>query len=916
MKKLFILATLLLTMALTLPAQIVTHTPVILQESTRNVVLTYHADAPEGNNGLKGVTASDPVYAHIGVITTKSVSNSDWKYAPAKWGDNAEKYKLSYVSANTWALNVGNLREYFGITDANEHIKSIAVVFRNSTCTKEGKTASGGDIFVDVEPEGYQMRLSSNPSSTLLSQPTTVTFSVYATAPSTLTLYVNDSKVKEVSGATELTASYNFSDHGAYTVRATATSAQGSLEKVMNFAYPGSSTAGTYPGGVPKMGAVTNPDGSVTFCFAAPGKSSVVMVPSWDDYQVLDKNVMQYQDYQGQRYFFTTVSGLDPDTWYPYYYIVDAKYKVGDPYARLVLDPYSDKWINEGVWPDMPQYPYDRFDDVVLAVHKTNFDNFEFADFKIPDHRNLIIYELLIRDFTGTEGQANAEGTLREASKKLWYLKGLGVNCIELMPVMEFNGNNSWGYNTNFYMALDKAYGSPDDLRAFVNEAHQLGMAVVLDIVFNQSDGLHPWYQIYDISANPFYNATAPHSYSVLNDWKQENPLVQQQWKDALQFWMTSYNVDGFRFDLVKGLGTSYSGSTDGYNKSRVEVMTRLHKHITDIKADGIHINENLAGMQEENEMAADGQLNWNNQSGNSLNYAKGSTSNNLVYYDDEKCSRTKNSLISYAESHDEQRLAYEAVTSGASAIKNNEPNMCNRLGQIAVQLLMSAGSKMIWQFGELADNQNNKNSDGSNNTDAKKVVWDNLNNTNKKHLHDTYQALCNFRTSNPDLFINGTVTYTGFTNSNSQPRIIRFTNGDQEVMAFINPAYSGTAKTVAAASTVLKASNSQLICASANFTAGKLNDTTTGVSASVPANGYAVFATLNTAGVDDIIADGGNGTAAATVTGGYGEIIITGEYNTVSVYNMQGALQSGLRVVPGLYIVTVDGHATKVLVK
>lgn len=914
MKKVFALTALLLAFAISAGAQIVTHTPAILQESSRNVVLTYHADAPEGNNGLLGVTASDPVYVHIGAITNKS--NNSWKFAPT-WGDNAAKYKLTYVGPNTWTLSLGNMREYFGMSDATEHIQRIALVFRNGNCSKEGKTAGGGDIFVDVEPEGYQMRLSSSPSATLVSKPMQVTFTVDVTAPSQIALYVNDTQIKSESDATQLTASYNIAMQGSYAVRATATSAQGSIERTLSIAYPGSSEAGTYPGGVPKMGAVRNADGTVTFCLAAPGKSSVVLVPSWDNYEILGKNTMQYQDYDGQRYFFTTVSGLDNSTWYPYYYIVDGTHKVADPYARLILDPYSDKWLDESIWPDMPKYPYDRFDDVVLAVYKGDFDNsYEFREFQIPDHRNLIVYELLVRDFTGTEGQANGEGTLRKALEKLPYLADLGVNVIELLPVMEFNGNNSWGYNTNFYFALDKAYGAPDDLRDFVDQAHRHGIAVVLDIALNHSDGLHPWYQMYDRNANPFYNAEAPHAYSVLNDWKQENPLVQQQWKDALQFWMKSYNVDGYRFDLVKGLGTSYpGGDTESFNQSRIDIMKRLHSHLTEVKPDAIHINELLSrDTREENAMAADGQLNWNNQNGNSRNYAAGlTTGNDLKYFDDEKCSRTKNSLISYAESHDEERMAYSARNSSVAAIKNNEAAMCNRLGQVAVQMLLTPGSKMIWQFGELAADQTTKNQDGSNNTDPKLVIWDNLANPNIKALHDTYKALCHFRKDNPDLFINGTATLTGFANGINSNRVIRYTNGDQEVMAFIRCTVAGTGtQLVGGASTVLNASNSQLIASSADFSQ-TLQGTGTSVRVQLKPNEYAVFATLNTAGVDDITADDATG---ATVSGGIGEIIINGDYRHVTVHNLQGVAQGSLRVAPGLYLVNVDGHTTKVLVK
>lgn len=185
------------------------------------------------------------------------------------------------------------------------------------------------------------------------------------------------------------------------------------------------------------------------------------------------------------------------------------------------------------------------------------------------------------------------------------------------MPIMEFNGNNSWGYNTNFYMAPDKAYGSPTDYKDFIEECHRNGIAVILDIVFNQSDGLHPWYQMYSISSNPFYNQTAPHEYSVLNDWNQGNPLVQQQWTDALKYWLTEYNVDGFRFDLVKGLGDNDSytiaGGTEQYNQSRVDRMKRLHAVIKSVKPDGIHINEDLAGSKEETALGEDGQMQWAN---------------------------------------------------------------------------------------------------------------------------------------------------------------------------------------------------------------------------------------------------------------------------------------------------------------
>ena len=917
MKRIFALTLALIALTLTSAAQIITTSPAILQEASKNVVLTYHAASPLGNNGLKGLPSSTAVYAHIGAITNKSASNSDWKYAPT-WGDNAAKYKLTYVSANTYTLNIGDIRTYFGITDPSETVEKIALVFRTSDNSKEGKTAAGGDIFVDVWPAGFQMQFTTDAASTILSQATTMKFNLVTSEAANLTISVNDSPIATATSKTSLTASHTFSTTGAYYVKATAVKNGQTLTQTINVAYPGKSTAGTYPGGVPKMGAVRNADGSVTFCLAAPQKQSVVLVPSWDNYQVLDKNIMKYQDYNGNRYFWTTVTGLKDDIYYPYYYIVDAKTKVADPYAHLVLDCYSDRWINPDVWPGMPKYPYDLFDDVMLAVYWHDSKPYNFPKFEIPDHRNLVVYELLVRDFTGTVGAADGNGTLKQAIEKIPYLRELGVNCIELMPIMEFNGNSSWGYNTNFYMAPDKNYGSPTDLKDFIKICHLNGMAVVLDIVFNQSDGLHPWYQMYPAENNPFYNFTAPHAYSVLNDWNQKNTLVRQQWRDVITFWMKEYDADGFRFDLVKGLGTDYGSNTDAYNASRVAVMKDLHSVIVSNKANGIHINENLASAQEENEMAASGELNWANINNSSCQYAMGFASDSgLARFLSTSDSRTAFSTVSYAESHDEQRMGYKQITYGASGIKGTTAsataNQMVRLGGVAVQMLLTPGAKMIWQFGELGDGQNTKDANGGNNTDPKIVVWNYLQNADRVGLFDTYKALCNFRRDNPEMFM-GDATFTtncGAANI-STPRYLRLVNGDKEVLALINPNISGAARRCTATVSKLNASNYQVICASKNYSNPTMSMSGTSAAATVPANGYVVFATKNLTDTEDIV---GDIATKATVTGGHGEIIVNGDYTTVNVYGISGQPMPGLNVPAGLYIVVVDGTAHKVLV-
>ncbi len=922
MKRIFYLWVAMFAIAtLSSVAQVFTSTPSPLQNNAGDVVITFHADK-SGVAALTGLPSSTPLYAHIGVYTTKSPST--WAHVVTDWGVNKDVNKFKYISPDTYELSLGNLRSYFGITDPSEVITKVCVIARTASGNAQTK-----DCFIDVVPDGFQMSLTADCENTVINQATTIRFTVSSTVPADLSLTIDNMPVASAKGATSLVKEYAFNDAGkSWVVKATAVNGSETIEKTIEIVYPLSSPQKNYPGGVPVQGAVKNTDGTVTFCLAAPGKSSVMLVGSWDDYQALNKNVMNYQDYKDVRYFWITVDGLDNTTPYPYYYLVDANIKVADPYARLVLDCYSDKWLSNDVFPERPAYPYDKIDDTMLAVYQGNIDDYDWqcTDFKIPAADDLIIYEMLLRDWTGSD--STDDGTVRKAIDKIPYLKQLGVNAVELMPIMEFNGNNSWGYNTNFYMAPDKSYGSPDDYREFIDLCHQEGIAVILDIVFNQSDGLHPWYQMYPASSNPFYNASAPHAYSVLNDWKQDHPLVKQQWKDAITYWMTAYNVDGFRFDLVKGLGdnASYGGDTEKYNASRVANMKALHDAIKAVKPDGIHINENLAGAQEENEMAADGQLNWSNINNSACQYAMGYASeSNLAAFYSSSAGRTWGSTVSYAESHDEQRMGYKQLAygtgSGSNSTKTNLNTRMKRLGSVAAQMLLTPGPKMIWQFGELGADENTKDANNNNLTDPKKVCWNFLDVPERKALFDTYCELINLRRDNPDLFSqNAVFATTGFQNSVTVTRAIRLTSGDKEVIVFLNPAITSANKTVTSTSTLLSASNHRLVSHSPSFTPVLTGNGST-VSVDVPGHSYAVFATESVfSGVEDIVTD--TPSASYTVKGGQGEIFISGEFSSVQVYDLSGQRHDNgtnhnhIALPGGFYIVTVDGTSYKVIVR
>ena len=917
MKRFFSFAIALVALAATAAAQIVTTTPAPLQEESKNVTLIYNAASPLGNNGMKGLKASDDVYAHIGVITNKSVDVSDWKYGPKEWGDNAAKYKLTNAGTDLWKLNIGDIRTYFGITDATEHVEKIAVVFRTGDTKKEGKTASGGDIFVDVLEDGFHVVISSDATSNVINKATTINFTVNSTRTANIALSVNGTSIKQASNATSLSATQTFSKTGTYTVKATATAGGQTVTDEMIVSYPLPSVQANYPGGNPmaNMGPKWNSDGSVTFCLAAPGKNNVAIVGSWDNWDVKDGNVMKYQDYQGNRFFWITVKGLDKKKFYSYYFLVDGATKVGDPYAELALDPYSDKWATDEMkeaLAGLPQYPYDRFSDTMVSVLVGDNLNYSFAPFTIPNHSDLVIYELLLRDFTGTEGKKEGNGSIKLAMEKLPYLKTLGVNCIELMPIMEFNGNNSWGYNTNFYMAPDKAYGAPLDYKKFIDECHKLGMAVVLDLVLNQSDGLHPWYQMYPVASNPFYNATAPHDYSVLNDWKQENAIVRQHWTDVITYWMKNYNVDGFRFDLVKGLGDSksYGSGTEAYNSTRVANMNRLNAAIKAVKPNGIHINENLAGAQEENEMAKSGQLNWANVNNSSCQVAMGFQSDsNLNRFSATNDSRAWGSTVSYAESHDEERMGYKQVKWGHSTVKANDKVRRQRIALVGAQMILAPGAHMIWQFSELGDQNTTKKTDG-NDTDPKPVLWNSLNDPNVKGLYNNWCELIALRTQNPELFAqDATFSMNCAQNRWNNGRTIYARKGDKELILIANP---GVRTNNITGIVFQVKNNSAYTVASKTFDSAPIFDAAAG-TATLEAGSYVVLTRGIAAGIDDVVADTDQ---APVAVGGEGCIVIKGDYNTARVYDLSGLASALTGLTPGVYVVNVDGNATKVVVK
>lgn len=226
-----------------------------------------------------------------------------------------------------------------------------------------------------------------------------------------------------------------------------------------------------------------------------------------------------------------------------------AESKVGDEYKYILQTPSGALQKND---PYALKMTNSSGNSIVYDQHA-----FDWAEdhFNIPSWNELVIYELHIGTFNAPS--KDQIGTFYTAIEKLDYLQELGVNAVELMPCTEFPGSYSWGYNPSNPFAIESDYGGPDGLKEFVKAAHQFGIAVILDVVYNHfgPSDLDMW-QFDGWSENEgggiyFYN-----------DWRSETPWgnsrpdygrneVRQYIHDNALLWLNHYHIDGLRMDMV-----------------------------------------------------------------------------------------------------------------------------------------------------------------------------------------------------------------------------------------------------------------------------------------------------------------------------------------------------------------------------
>ena len=402
-------------------------------------------------------------------------------------------------------------------------------------------------------------------------------------------------------------------------------------------------------------------DNSVTFVFYDKDINGKMhdycyIVGDWNNWERVSEGAMFRDNSAGC--WWITLDGFDPYKEYRFQYRLgngtDSDIRVSDPYTEIVYDQWNDQYI-AGV----PAFPEGAKQLVsAFQINKPEYA-WKHKDFKVEDKNDLVIYEMLFRDFTTSQ---DIEGAMAQ----LDYIENLGVNAIELMPVQEFDGNLSWGYNPNHWFALDKYYGTREEYKDFIDECHARDIAVIVDVVYNHATGSHPWAKMWwngsaTAENNPFFNVAATHPYNVYHDMNHDNEMVKDHVKRSLEYLLTEYDVDGFRFDLTKGFTQKKTdpdvGAWGHYDPSRVDILKGYADHIWGVKEDAVVIFEHLSDWDEEKVLAEHGIQLWRNVNYEYRAAVNGGTGNFSNMYS----TAPFGGFVGYMESHDEERLCYGA---------------------------------------------------------------------------------------------------------------------------------------------------------------------------------------------------------------------------------------------------------------
>ena len=679
------------------------------------------------------------IYAYIGV-TVNGVRFQNIKGSPVF--TSPLHPQMTQVTSSTYSLSITpDLYTYFGVATTNS-ITEICVVFRSADAASQTI-----DYFVPVGAFQYTLSAPLLNSSNIITSGTNVAITANNTnGTATYELFVNGSTT---ATNTQTTASYSYTDTSVtinknYVLKIT----QGITSFFAKFSVVINGTpvvSAALPAGmVDGINYNTSDPTKATLVLNVPLKSFVYVAGSFNNWQPTSAYAMKKDNTSGSTKFWLELTGLTPGQYYAYqYWVCDVVnlpvgspsiVKTADPYSKLVLSPFDDpEIVTLGVYPGLPVYstiaPGQDREVTVLQTGPSAWWNYTWSaattNFVKPKKKDLTIYEVLVRDF-------DSRRTYQDLIDKIDYFKNLKINAIQLMPVMEFEGNLSWGYNSVYHLAADKRYGPPAKLKEFVDLCHQNGIAVILDIALNHVFGRSPLERMWMLDSdndgwangtgfrtsteNPYINQTATHSYGVgsdINHFRTTGPggdVITPYVTATIKTWIQDYKIDGFRWDLTKGFTNSCTSGDDACTNSYLADRVAKLKQYADIQwsfdPNFLVIFEHLGSggsATEETEWAnylrsgdTKGIMQWRKMIDPYANLLKGNYADLSGVAD-----ATTNRFVGYAESHDEERVVYKALNE-AGQTQGNLFKVHQRLAAMGAVHLLVPGPKMIWHFGEL----------------------------------------------------------------------------------------------------------------------------------------------------------------------------------------------------------------------
>ncbi len=455
---------------------------------------------------------------------------------------------------------------------------------------------------------------------------------------------------------------------------------------------------------LPLPGAVER-DGTVTFTLYAPNKRSVHLVGDFNDWD-RSADVME----QVAEGLWSTSKEL-PRGAFGYQFLIDGGLRICDPYARFIEDQPGDQPPRAVVRPGSDPYRW------------------QHDDWSRPRFEDLVLYELHIADFT-------PQRDFREAVERLDYVRDLGVNCLELMPIFGVRKNTGWGYTPTHFFAPNDDYGGPDELRWLIDEAHGLGMGVVLDMVLAHTGEDHPFNRMYPYEQSPWYGEGPEGGNAfALPQLDYDQPATRRFVTDVLEYWLRDYHVDGFRFDYLSNIGTTQSGHG----------IPTLCSAARSVRPDAWLIGEHLPEDPVEM-IAADMNGAWHVR----FSYAiKALLCEGPIesYHPDrfEEAVRTLDPadqgydeyprcMVNYLESHDEERVVLEVVEAGF------DEETARRKSALGATVLMTAVGEPMLYHGQAWGHAMPKNMDHN------YIRWETLESPGGKGLRDHYAHLIRLR--------------------------------------------------------------------------------------------------------------------------------------------------------------------------